>query len=340
MRLESALRVSAVDYHTAGEPFRIVSEGLPPLPGTTVLDRRDNASTGRYDTLRQLLVNEPRGHADMYGGFVVPPNDDGADFGVLFWHKDGYSTACGHGAIALGAWAVDAGRVLAPDDGAATVVIDVPSGRVEAVVRRVHGKNASVTFRNVKSRSVATNLNVQVGRSAVTADIAFGGAIYAAVRAGDVGLRVVPDGLGDLIEAGRAVKAALAGHPLTLIDGEQRLSGLYGVIFYDELPPSAEHPDAVRQRNVTIFADGQVDRSPCGSGTSARLCSLHAKGEIAVGQMLEHESIVGSVFHASIASVDAGGDVETTISGTAHRTGTHEFVLAPEDELGLGFVLR
>jgi proline racemase len=338
MKLESALRASAVDYHTAGEPFRIVSAGLPPLPGSTVLDRRDHARSGAYETLRQLMVNEPRGHADMYGGFIVPPDDDGADFGVLFWHKDGYSTACGHGSIALGAWAIDTGLVVAPDDGDASVVIDVPSGRVEVLVRRAHGRNASISFRNVKSHSVAVNLDVQLEQSKLAVDIAFGGAIYAAVRADDIGLRVVPEDLGRLIEAGRAVKAALAGHPLTLVEGEQRLSGVYGVIFYDELSP--EDPAALRQRNVTIFADGQVDRSPCGSGTSARLCSLYARGEIAIGQLLEHESIVGSVFNATITSAEPDGNIATTITGTAHPTGTHDFVLVPEDELGLGFVLR
>ena len=338
--MQPALRVSAVDYHTGGEPFRIVSEGLPPLSGNTVLDRRDNARIGTYDTLRQLMVNEPRGHADMYGGFVVAPDDDGAHFGVLFWHKDGYSTACGHGTIALGAWAVDTGLVSAPDDGAASVLIDVPSGRVEALVTRARGRNASISFRNVMSHSVATGVPVLLGQSTVAVDLAFGGAIYAAVRAGEFGLRVVPDDLDALIAVGRQIKAALAGHPLTQVEGEHRLSGVYGVIFYEALPPPDDDPGVLRQRNVTIFADGQVDRSPCGSGTSARLCSLHARGEIAVGQRFVHESIVGSVFHAVTTSIDSGGRLETTITGTAHQTGTHEFVLDPEDELGLGFVLR
>lgn len=340
MRPESALRARAIDYHTAGEPFRIVSSGLPPLPGRTVLDRRDSARTGAYDTLRRLMVNEPRGHADMYGGFIVPADDDGADFGVLFWHKDGYSTACGHGTIALGAWAVDTGRVVAPDDGDVPVVIDVPSGRVTALVHRAEGRNASVSFHNVPSYSIATDLNVRLGESTIAVDVAYGGAIYAAVRARDVGLRVVPEDLSTLIEAGRRIKAALAGHQLTVVESESRLSGVYGVIFYEQLDAAADERTALRQRNVTIFADGQVDRSPCGSGTSARLSSLLARGEIAVGQVLEHESIVGSLFRASVTSADADGQVGTVITGTAHPTGTHEFVLMPEDELGLGFILR
>ncbi len=177
MQLHSALRASTIDYHTGGEPFRIVATGLPDLPGDTVLDRREAARTGPYETLRQLLVNEPRGHADMYGGFVVAPDDAGADLGVLFWHKDGYSTACGHGTIALGAWAVDSGRVRAPGDGTVPVVIDVPSGRVEAVVERARGRSTSVSFRNVTSHPIATAVPVRLPDATVAADLAFGGAV-------------------------------------------------------------------------------------------------------------------------------------------------------------------
>src|SRR4051812_47707496 len=137
-----------VDYHTAGEPFRIVLDGVPDIAGATVRDRRETAgASAEIDAVRRLLCHEPRGHADMYGCFVVPPDDDGADLGVLFWHKDGFSTACGHGTIALGAWAVDSGRVAAPDDGEVDVTIDVPSGRVVARVTMEGGTVAAVGFR-------------------------------------------------------------------------------------------------------------------------------------------------------------------------------------------------
>ena len=130
------MEIGTTDYHTAGEPFRIVDAGAVEIAGETVRDRRDNAlRSDEVDRVRRMLCHEPRGHADMYGCFLVPPDDDGADLGVLFWHKDGYSTACGHGTIALGAWAVESGRVAAPADGEATVTIDVPSGRVTATVR-------------------------------------------------------------------------------------------------------------------------------------------------------------------------------------------------------------
>src|SRR5918992_919531 len=151
--------VRTVDYHTAGEPFRIVLEGAPPLPGATVAERRGRRARAlddpSADAVRRLLCHEPRGHADMYGCFVVPPDDDGAELGVLFWHKDGYSTACGHGTIALGVWAVESGRVAAPDDGEVDVVLDVPSGRVTARVRCRDGAVESVAFRNVPSYVIA-----------------------------------------------------------------------------------------------------------------------------------------------------------------------------------------
>src|SRR4051794_29601707 len=147
------MEIAATDYHTAGEPFRIVLDGVPEIAGATIRDRREAAAADdAVDRVRRLLCHEPRGHADMYGCFLVPPDDHGADLGVLFWHKDGYSTACGHGTIALGAWAVESGRVAAPEDGEVDVTIDVPSGRVVARVTVRGGAVERVAFRNVPAR--------------------------------------------------------------------------------------------------------------------------------------------------------------------------------------------
>jgi proline racemase len=303
--------IVTTDYHTAGEPFRIVIEGTPPLPGASVRERRLAAfASEEAERVRRLLCNEPRGHADMYGCFLVPPDDDGADLGVLFWHKDGYSTACGHGTIALGAWAVESGRVTGP-----TVTIDVPSGRVQAVVA-----TDSVTFRNVPSYVIARG----VPAAGVQADLSYGGAIYASVAAEELGLRVAPEHYTELIAAGRAVKAALGD-----VD-------LYGTIVYEDLGDNEHGP---HQRNVTVFADGEVDRSPCGSGTSARMALLDDDGRLEGGALLTHESIVGTSFVARIEErVDAG--VVTSVVGQAFKTGEHRFVLDPRDPVGTGFVLR
>ncbi|MFH9725950.1 proline racemase family protein [Streptomyces sp. NPDC017254] len=321
--------VRTTDYHTAGEPFRIVDEDLPPIPGDTVAERRATAlgpggsgtdpRPGPLDDLRRLLSREPRGHAGMYGGFVVPPDDDGAHFGVLFWHKDGYSTACGHGTMALGAWAVDTGRVPAPDDGDVSVRIDVPSGRVTAAVHRADGRTIGVTFRNVPTRVVARDVKVTTTLGTVDVDLAHSGALYVSVAARELGLDVSVRSLPELVRAGREIRAALPAHDV------------YGVILYEELPDT---PEGLHQRNVTVFADGQIDRSPCGSGTSTRLVLLGDDGRLAPGDTLRHESVVGTVFTGRLLAEGI-----TEVGGTTFRTGTHAFVLDPHDELGAGFLL-
>ncbi|MCK2216582.1 proline racemase family protein [Actinomadura sp. ATCC 31491] len=320
--------ITTVDYHTGGEPFRIVTGGAPDLPGADVAARRITAME-RADDLRRLLCHEPRGHADMYGCFLVPPDDPGAHLGALFWHKDGFSTACGHGTIALGAYAVHEGLVAAPPDGVTDVVVDVPSGRVTARVRTAGGRVRGVTFVSVPSYVLARD----VPAGGVLVDLAYGGAIYASLPAAAVGLSAEPRHLDALIARARRVKADLAGHPATRHPTDDRLSGVYGVIFHDELPDAA---GAARQRNVTVFADGEVDRSPCGSGTAARLALLHDAG---LRRPLVHESVVGSSFAARVAKVTAAG-VVPEIEGMAYRTGRHVFELDPEDPIGTGFVLR
>ena len=259
----------------------------------------------------------------MYGCFLVPPDDDGADLGVVFWHKDGYSTACGHGTIALGAWARDTGLV----DGDLT--LDVPSGRV--VARR---RAEAIAFVNVPAFVLARSVPVGDG---VAVDVAYGGAIYASVPAGAFGLSVRAHDLPALIAAGRRVKRALAGTDAARHPGDDRLSGIYGTTFYEEVGPG-------HQRNVTVFADGEVDRSPCGSGTSARLAILHDRGEVGVGERLHHRSIVDTAFDAWVvgAGPTIGGrpTVVTEVEGSAYRTGEHIFSLDPRDPLGTGFLLR
>jgi proline racemase len=323
------VEISTTDYHTAGEPFRIVHEGTVDIPGDRVLARREHATASEdVDRLRRLLCHEPRGHADMYGCFVVPPDDDGADFGALFWHKDGYSTACGHGTIALGAWAVESGRVEAPDDGPVDVTIDVPSGRVVARVERRAGAVDRVAFRNVPSYVVARDVTA----GDVRVDVAYGGAIYAFVPASRLGLPVDAAALPELIRAGRDIKAALEGTDVASHPDDPRLSGIYGTVIHEQLGPG-------HHRNVVVFADGEVDRSPTGSATSARTALLADDGTLADGESWRNDSIVGTSFRARLLGRVAGG-LLTEVEGTAFRTGEHRFVLDPRDDLGTGFVLR
>jgi proline racemase len=333
--------IATTDYHTGGEPFRIVVDPPVPIPGSTVAERRARAiEDADVQGLRAVLCSEPRGHADMYGGFIVPPDDDGAHLGVLFWHKDGFSTACGHGTIALGAWAVETGRVVAPATGSVDVVIDVPSGRVTARVHREDGRVVAVDFVNVPSWVIATDVPVKTSSGDVRVSVAFGGAIYATLPAAPLGLSVTPECLGGLIALGREIKWALndtvhAQHP-----SDPRLNGVYGTIWVEDL---GDTYGQVHQRNVTVFADGEVDRSPCGSGTCARLAVLTLEGRLPAGTTLRHDSIVGSTFTGTVLralDVDGRPAVIPQVTGMAYRTGAHLFSIDPHDALVPGFQLR
>ncbi len=314
-----SIRISAVDYHTDGEPFRIVTE--PRLEGRTVLERRRWAAR-HLDHVRRLLVSEPRGHAGMYGGFVTPPDDAGADLGVVFFHGSGYSTACGHGTIALVTWALESGRLPARQ-GETEVVVDVPSGRLRTRATVRDGNVTGVRFRNVPAFVLRRGVEVE----GCAVDLAFGGAFYALAPAP---APLTPEHLPELVARGRAVAEALRRsadivHPL-----EPELRGLYGVIWTEG------------RRNLTVFAEGQVDRSPCGSGTSARLALLHAEGALARGQAFRHQSIIGTEFTGRVVGethVAGLPAVITEIEGAAHLTGRHEFILEPDDPLGPGFLL-
>ena len=319
--------ITAVDYHTGGEPFRIVTGGVEQPRGATILERRRDA-LARLDHVRRLLVYEPRGHADMYGCHVVPPNDEGADLGVVFFHNAGYSTACGHGTIALVTWALEEG-VLVCEEGENEVVVDVPSGRLVTWAQVEGGRVRAVRFRNVPAFVSAEGLEV-AGRRV---DVAFGGAFYASLEE-----RVERGELPRLIALGRELKRSLEATHDVVHPVEPELRDVYGVIFWQR-----EGTSPVTQRNVTVFADGEVDRSPCGSGTSARLALLDRSGELARGEELRHLSIVGSEFRGRVVGeADVAGipAVVTEVEGSAHRTGEHVFTLDPEDPLGEGFLLR
>ncbi len=331
------LTLRAVDYHTAGEPFRILTEGVPPLPGDDVLAKRRYAMEA-LDEIRQLVINEPRGHADMYGCFVTEPNDLTADLGVVFFHNAGYSTACGHGTIALVSWALES-DLVPPSEPETLVIVDVPFGRLRTTARVEGSKVRSVRFQNVPAFVFAENIRLKTSAGLVACDIAFGGAFYASVHSDQLGLAIEPRNIPAFINLGREIKSQLESsrdvvHPL-----EPELRDIYGVIFFQD---EASEP-TLTQRNVTIFADGEVDRSPCGSGTSARLALLDQSGQLAQNEPFRHRSIVGTEFEAAIvgeAEVDGTPAVITEVEGAAFVTGRHEFVLDPDDPLGTGFQLR
>ena len=332
------LRITTIDAHTAGEPLRIVVDGVPPIPGDTMLARRRHART-HLDHLRRLLMWEPRGHADMYGCVLTPPVTDDGDVGVLFLHNEGYSTMCGHGIIALVSVGITTGMLR---DAAARgeIRIDTPAGRVTAVADGEPGPGLRVTFRNVPSFVLASGVEVDVpGLGGVVADVAFGGAFYAYVDAARFGLELVPSEFASITDKGRRITSAVAQeievrHP----SGDPDLGFLYGTIFVG--PP---HDAAHHSRNVCVFAEAEVDRSPTGTGVSGRLAIHHARREIAMGDEIEVESSLGTTFTGRVVGTTAVGDVAAVvpeIGGTASITGAHEFLLDPGDPLASGFLLR
>ncbi|MDQ6709994.1 MAG: proline racemase family protein [Candidatus Dormibacteraeota bacterium] len=325
----ATLTIDAVDYHTAGEPFRIVTSGVEPIPGRTILDKRRYAFE-HLDQVRELLVFEPRGHADMYGCFVTEPEDAGAQLGVVFFHNAGYSTACGHGTIALVTWAVESSKI-APVEPETTVIVDVPSGRLKTVAAVEKGRVRSVRFQNVPSFVFADKLQIRVGTKGFDVAVAYGGAFYAIVDSQTFEIPVEPAYLPRFIELGREIKARVEAAREIVHPFSPELRDIYGVIFTQG------------NRNVTVFADGEVDRSPCGSGTSARLALLDARGELAQGSALMHESIVGTRFSGRVVGHEYVGDfpaVITEVEGSAHFIGSHQFVLMADDPIGTGFLLR
>jgi trans-L-3-hydroxyproline dehydratase len=331
------IKITTIDAHTAGEPFRVITGGYPELPGDTILARRRYARE-HLDHLRTALMWEPRGHADQYGCIVTPPCSPEADIGIIFMHNEGYSTMCGHGIIGIAKVALEAG-LLPMIEPETTIGIDTPAGLVTAHAAVSGGHVQSVRFQNVPSFVVELDAIVEVpGLGAIRYDLAFGGAFYAFVQARDAGLECTPDDFRALIEKGAAIKqAVMASRPIPH-PFEADLGFLYGTIFVGPALEAGAH-----SRNVCIFADGQVDRCPTGTGVSARLAIHHARGEIDVGDSMIVESILGTRFTGRIVDTTTFGPhpaVIPEIEGTAHITGRQEFVIDPDDPLREGFILR
>ncbi|MDZ7603762.1 MAG: proline racemase family protein [Hoeflea sp.] len=330
--------LTVIDMHTGGEPLRIVTGGYPELPRGTILEKRAYVRD-HLDHLRKILMFEPRGHADMYGALLVEPDLPGADLAVLFMHNEGYSTMCGHAIIALGRYAVDQGLVP-PGTDVTVVNIECPCGMVRAEVTMRDGRPAEVSFESVPSFLFARDQVLTVGTwGKVSFDIAYGGAFYALADARQFGLKFGRDPVAGFVEAAdRLTKAAQAAIPLSHPDAED-LAFLYGTILTDGRDTFSDQPT----RNVCVFADRQVDRSPTGSGVTARLAAMHDRGQIAPGQERIFQSIIGSRFSGRVASVTTCGAhraITAIVSGRAFYSGRSEFMIEDDDPLAEGFLVR
>ncbi len=326
-----------VDMHTGGEPLRIVTSGYPPIPRGTILEKRAYVRD-HLDHLRKILMFEPRGHYDMYGALLVEPDLPGADLAVLFMHNQGYSTMCGHAIIALGRYAVDQGLVAAREP-LTTVNIECPCGLVRAEVEVTNGKAGAVSFESVPAFLFAGDQATELaGYGEIRFDMAYGGAFYALADCSQFELEFGRNRVRDFVDAATALTERLkAEFPLSHPDHPD-LAFLYGTILTD----SGDGRD-IPTRNICVFADAEVDRSPTGSGVTARLAAMHAKSEIGLGETRIFESIAGSRFTGAVAGLTTAGAfpaITARVGGRAWYSGTAEFTLEADDELGRGFLLR
>ncbi len=336
-------QIRTIDAHTAGEPLRLVVDGLPTPEGATMLEKRTWAAK-HLDHLRRAIMLEPRGHADMYGALLTEPVTPGAHAGVLFMHNEGWSTMCGHGVIAVATIAVERGLMwdagATRDSGAVEFLLDVPAGPVAAVARTstVRGgvRVDDVAFRNVPSFVLAAGVPLQVHGRTFAADVSFGGAFYAVVDAEAAGLSIDVAKLPELKRMGMAIAREAERTMKVVHPTEPGLAGVYGTIF--TAPPQTE---GAHLRNVTVFADAEVDRSPCGSGTAAVMAVLDEMGVLGPGdQAFVHESLIGTCFTGRVHSRARVGDypaIVPVIAGSAWITGEHTFLVDADDPLRAGF---
>lgn len=331
--------IRTVDLHTGGEPLRVFLDGLPEIPGASILEKR-RFFRDHFDHIRTGTMWEPRGHADMYGAVITEPTTVDGDFGTFFLHNEGYSTMCGHAMIALVTLVLDTG-MLAREGLEPVVRIDAPPGRITAIGHRdpATRKVARVSFQNVPSFLALRDQVARVpGIGDVPFDLGFGGAFYAYVDARPLGLRLDASDYNRLIDYGRRIKHAVmeqfpVRHPF-----EEDLSFLYGTIFIGDPADPLHH-----SRNVCIFAEGEVDRSPTGSGVSGRAAIHHAKGELRVGERITIESILGSCMDVSVVKRTTYGPHEAVVpevSGQAWITGENRFYFDPADPFAKGFIFR
>ena len=331
------LKITTIDAHTDGEPFRVIVDGFPKLEGNTILERRRYAKE-HYDHLRTALMWEPRGHADMYGCILTPPVTPDADFGILFIHNEGFSTMCGHGIIGITTVVLETG-MLPIKSPTTKIKIDSPAGLITAYAHIENGHVKNVSFHNVPSFVAAPDEIVDVpGLGKIRYDLAFGGAFYAYVNAQDAGVACSAEDYRPLIEKGMAIKRAVMQSKKIVHPFEDDLGFLYGTIFVGPPTQKGSH-----SQNVCIFAEGEVDRSPTGTGVSGRLAIHHQRGEIQKDQPIVIESIIGSKFTGKVVEETTFGPYAAIIpevTGEAHIVGRNELWINPNDPLKDGFMLR
>lgn len=331
--------ITAIDSHTAGEAARIIIGGVPNIPGETIAAKRQYL-IDHNDNLRTALMHEPRGHNDMFGAFITAPTVPEADFGIIFMDGTGYLNMCGHNTIAAVTIAIETGMVEAPDEGTVQVVLDTAVGPIYATAHIKEGKKVTeVSYKNIPSFLYKKNQELDIAEvGKVTFDISFGGNYFVIINAEELNLTVAAENASQLSALGMKILRSVnekieIGHPTI-----QHINTVDLIEIFSE----ATHPEA-SYKNVVVFGEGQIDRSPCGTGTSAKLATLYARGELVVDEPFVYESILGTLFKARVieeARVGVFAAIIPEITGSAYITGFNSLLIDPDDPLKNGFMLK
>ena len=328
--------ISTIDTHTAGEPARIITNGLPPILGNTMAEKKQYMMAS-LDHFRTLLMQEPRGHKDMFGIILTPPTHPKAHYGLLFIDSEGYIDMCGHSIMSATTALIETGMV-SPSEPETCVVFDTSAGLIEAHARIVENRVTEVSVANVPSFLYAKDVTIELPKiGSINIDVAFGGNFFALVPAKALRVAVQPDNSSQLIELGAAVKRAVNAKLVVQHPTVDHITKVELTMIYDKPEPS--RPFA---KSVVIFGDGQLDRCPCGTGTSAAMAALYAKGELSMNTEYINESIIGTKFKGKLLQEVRVGDfvaVEPVVTGASYITGIQQFVVDPKDPFKYGFLV-
>lgn len=329
--------IHAVDSHTMGEPTRIIVGGLPPISGKSMAEKKAYLE-GNLDHVRTAVMHEPRGHNDMFGSIITNATTDEADMGIIFMDGGGYLNMCGHGSIGAATVAVESGMVEAKEP-YTEIKMEAPAGLITAKVNVVGGKAKEVSIINVPSFLYKRDVDVEVPDFGhVKLDISFGGSFFAIVNAKELGVKVVPANIDRLTDLGIRIRRAVNQTIRVRHPEKSHIRTVDLVEIYDD--PSSKKAN---YKNVVIFGQGQVDRSPCGTGTSAKLATLFTKGYLKELEDFNYESITGTIFKGRVVGTTKVGEfaaIIPEITGSAYITGFNHFVIDPEDPLKYGFSLK
>lgn len=329
--------IQAVDTHTAGEATRIVIGGVPNIKGKSMPEKRQWLEEN-MDQLRTSLMLEPRGHNDMFGAILTQPTDPEADYGIIFMDGGGYLNMCGHGTIGAMTTAVETGMVPVTEP-VTKIIQEAPAGIIRGEVQVENGRAKRVSFQNVPAFLYKKDQEVELpGHGKIRFDLSFGGSFFAIVRADQVGLEIKPENAELLSKLGIQLREIInreipVQHPL--------LSHIHSVDLVEWW--SETETKGASLRNCVAFGQGQIDRSPCGTGTSAKLATLFARGELKEHKKFYYESILGTIFEGEIVGTAKVGDYDAVIpkiSGSAYITGFNQLVLDEDDPVKYGFLLK